>query len=67
VPRPSSDHVVTVILPEYAAEHPGDAMLHDQTSFWLKRTLFAEEGVVVTDIPYRMRPHLVPSDEQPTA
>ncbi len=54
VPRPTSDHVVTVILPEYAAEHPADAMLHDQTSFWLKQQLFGEPGVILTDVPYHM-------------
>ncbi|HET6352037.1 MAG TPA: APC family permease [Coriobacteriia bacterium] len=54
VPRPSSDHVVTVILPEYAPEHPGDAMLHDQTSFWLKQQLFGEPGVILTDVPYHI-------------
>ncbi|PKQ38107.1 MAG: amino acid permease [Actinobacteria bacterium HGW-Actinobacteria-1] len=67
IPRTPLDDIITVIVPEFVPEGWVDNMLHDQTSFWLKRTLFAEEGVVVTDIPYRMRPHLVPSDEQPTA
>jgi hypothetical protein len=29
-----------------------DAMLHDQTSFWIKQQLFGEDGVIVTDVPY---------------
>lgn len=54
VPRPTSDHVVTVILPEYAAENVGDAVLHDQTSLFLKQQLFGEPGVILTDVPYRI-------------
>jgi len=53
IPRPTEDHVVTVIMPEYAAEHPADQLLHDQTSFWLKVQLFGEPGVILTDVPYR--------------
>lgn len=54
VPRPTTDHVVTVILPEYAPENPADALLHDQMSFWLKQQLFGEPGVILTDVPYRI-------------
>ena len=51
-PRPTRDDVVTVILPEYAPTNAADAMLHDQTSFWIKTQLFGEPGVIVTDVPY---------------
>lgn len=51
-PRPSRDHVVTVILPEYAPASLADSVLHHQTSTWIKRQLFGEEGVIVTDVPY---------------
>lgn len=54
VPRPTTDHVVTVILPEYAPENFGDALLHDQTSFILKQQLFGEPGVILSDVPYRI-------------
>jgi len=54
IPRTTEDHVVTVIMPEYAAESPSDQMLHDQTSFWIKVQLFGEPGVIVTDVPYRI-------------
>lgn len=54
VPRPTCDHVVTVIVPEYAAENPADIMLHDQTSLWIKTQLFGEPGVIVTDVPYHL-------------
>ena len=51
-PRPTRDDVVTVILPEYAPTNAADAMLHDQTSFWIKQQLFGERGVIVADVPY---------------
>lgn len=54
VPRPSTDHVVTVVLPEYAPENAGDATLHDQTSFWLRQQLFTEPGVILTTVPYHI-------------
>ncbi len=52
IPRPSKDYVVTVIVPEYAPTNAADGMLHDQTSFWIKRQLFGEPGVIVVDVPY---------------
>jgi len=52
VPRPTKDHVVTVIVPEYAPMNAADAVLHDQTSFWIKQQLFGEKGVIVADVPY---------------
>jgi hypothetical protein len=54
IPRPTPDHVVTVVLPEYAAENAADQILHDQTSLWLKTQLFGEPGVIVTDVPYHI-------------
>ncbi len=51
-PRPTPDDIVTVIIPEYAPMNAADAMLHDQTSFWIKQQLFGEEGVVAVDVPY---------------
>ena len=54
--RPSEDHVITVILPEFVPEDLVDNILHDQTSFWIKRVLFFEPNVIVTDVPYHLRP-----------
>ncbi len=51
-PRPTKDHIVTVIVPEYAPMNAADATLHDQTSFWIKQQLFGEDGVIVADVPY---------------
>jgi len=64
IPRTALDDVITVIVPEFVPEDWVDNMLHDQTSFWLKRTLFNEPGVIVTNVPYRLRPNLLPDDEQ---
>jgi len=52
VPRPTTDYIVTVIVPEYAPANAADAVLHDKTSFWIKQQLFGEPGVIVTDVPY---------------
>jgi len=54
IPRPTRDHVVTVIMPEYAAENIADTLLHDQTSLFLKTSLFGQPGVIVTDVPLRI-------------
>jgi len=54
IPRPTSDHVVTVIVPEYVPENAADTFLHDQTSFWIKTMLFSEPGVIVTDVPFQI-------------
>lgn len=54
IERKSCDDVITVIVPEFAPESLPDTMLHDQTSFWLKQTLFGEPGVIIVDVPYHM-------------
>ncbi|NTU72166.1 MAG: APC family permease [Coriobacteriia bacterium] len=54
IPRPTRDHVVTVIIPEYVPENLPDNILHDQTALILKTQLFAEPGMIVTDVPYNM-------------
>ncbi len=64
IPRTPLDDIITVIVPEFVPEGWVDNMLHDQTSFWLKRALFAEHGVVVADVPYRLAPDTTGSSEQ---
>lgn len=54
IPKPTRDHVVTVILPEFVPRDYQDYILHDQTSFWIKSTLFMEPGVIVADVPYHL-------------
>lgn len=67
VPRPTCDYVVTVVIPEYAAENMADQMLHDQTSFFLKQQLFAEPGVIFTDVPYHIDEPCTTELPRPTA
>jgi hypothetical protein len=56
IPRPNDDYVITVIVPEFVPEDWVDNMLHDQTSFFIKRTLFFEPNVIVADVPYHLKP-----------
>jgi hypothetical protein len=58
IPRPTHDHVVTVILPEFVPETRVEFMLHDQTSFWIKSALFQLPGVILADIPYHTEEYL---------
>jgi amino acid transporter len=52
IPRPTHDHVVTVIMPEFVPETRVEYLLHDQTSYWIKSALFQLPGVILADIPY---------------
>jgi amino acid transporter len=60
IPKPNRDHVVTVVLPEFVPRDVPDYLLHDQTSFWIKSTLFQEPGVILADVPF-----LLGYDDQP--
>ncbi|HEY5548953.1 MAG TPA: APC family permease [Coriobacteriia bacterium] len=69
IPRPTHDHVVTVILPEFVPETRAEYMLHDQTSYWIKTALFRLPGVIIADIPYHTEEYLteVPAPCPPRA
>jgi len=58
IPRPTHDHVVTVILPEFVPETRAEYMLHDQTSYWIKQALFELPGVILADVPYHTEEYL---------
>jgi amino acid transporter len=58
IPRPTHDHVVTVIMPEYVPETAAEYMLHDQVSFWIKSALFQLPGVILSDVPYHPEEYL---------
>jgi len=47
--------VITVLLPEYVPAHWWERLLHNETAFRLKLALYAQRGVVVTNIPYHLR------------
>ena len=55
IPRPTPDHVVTVVLPEFVPDDIADAALHTQTPFWIKAALLDESGVIVVDVPYHLK------------
>ena len=67
IPRPNTeDYVITVVIPQFvpedwAADYGGLYVYRPNLRFWIKRTLFFEPNVVVTDVPY----HLRPSDRVP--
>jgi amino acid transporter len=46
---------ITVILPEFVPAHWWERLLHNQTALRLKLALYADRGVVVTNVPYRHR------------
>jgi hypothetical protein len=46
---------VTVVLPEFIPAHWWERLLHNQTALRLKLALYSDPGVVVTDVPYRLR------------
>lgn len=52
IPRPTHDHVVTVIVPEFVPDTIPEYMLHDQTSMLIKSTLFQLPGVIIAEVPY---------------
>jgi amino acid transporter len=58
IPRPTHDHVVTVIMPEFVPETRVEYMLHDQVSFWIKSALFQLPGVILSDVPYHPEEYL---------
>jgi amino acid transporter len=52
--RPSSDHSVTVIIPEFVVEHWWENSLHNQNARRLKRALLGVPWVVVISIPFHI-------------
>jgi amino acid transporter len=48
---PSSDHTVTVVVPELVVEHWWEELLHNQDALRLKGSLLREPWVVVMSIP----------------
>lgn len=50
------EETVTVLLPELIVAHWWEQPLHNQTALRLKTALLSRPGIVVTDIPQRIRP-----------
>ncbi len=49
------EDTLTVILPEFVVAHWWEFPLHNQTALQLKTALLSRSGIVVTDIPQRLR------------
>ncbi len=52
--RRYTDHVLTVVLPEFVPAHWWEHFLHNQTGLLLKTTLMFRKGKVVTSVPYHL-------------
>jgi hypothetical protein len=49
------DETLSIVLPEYVVAHWWEYFLHNQTAFRLKAALLFRPGIVVVDIPQRLR------------
>lgn len=47
---------VSVILPEFVPAHWWERLLHNQTALRLKFALYSQSDVIVTNIPYHLKP-----------
>jgi amino acid transporter len=56
IQRESPRDVVTIFIPEYVVGHWWEQLLHNQTALRLKARLLYEPGVMVTSVPYQLRP-----------
>lgn len=52
--KPSPEHSVTVIVPEFIVEHWWEHLLHNQNAFRLKAALLGLPWVVVTSVPFHI-------------
>jgi amino acid transporter len=64
IQRESPRDVVTVFIPEYVVGHWWEQLLHNQTALRLKARLLYEPGVMVTSVPYQLRPDDVRREER---
>jgi amino acid transporter len=49
------DDVITVVMPQFLASQWWHNILHNQTAFLLRLALLFRRGMVVTDVPYRLK------------
>jgi amino acid transporter len=54
VQRKYPDRQITVVLPEFVAQHWWEHLLHNQTALRLKGALLFHPGIVVTSVPYHI-------------
>ena len=53
--RHGSNHVVTIVLPEFIPARWWQQILHNQTALLIKGTFLFRKNVIVTDVPYHLR------------
>ena len=52
--RQASDHLVTIVLPEFVPARWWQHLLHNQTALLIKGALLFRKGVIVTNVPYHL-------------
>lgn len=52
--KENSDHIITVVLPEFIPARWWQHFLHNQSSLLLKGSLLFKKGVIVTSVPYHL-------------
>ncbi len=56
IDRRWDNDIVTVLIPEFVVRKWWEQLLHNQTALFLKGRLLFRQGVVVTSVPYHVRP-----------
>lgn len=49
------DDVITVVMPQFLSSRWWHTLLHNQTAFLIRLALLLRRGMVVTDVPYRLK------------
>jgi hypothetical protein len=52
--RENPDGVLTVVLPEFVPAHVYELLLHNQTAWRLRTSLWRHPGIAVTSVPYHL-------------
>jgi amino acid transporter len=53
--RGDTNHIVTIILPEFIPARWWQHLLHNQTALLIKGALLFRKNIIVTDVPYHLR------------
>lgn len=49
------EDVITVLVPQFITPNWWEAILHNQTSFFIRERLLHREGIVISNFPYQIR------------
>lgn len=47
--------LITIVVPQFVAEHWWDNLLHTRTAETLRRVLLTRENIVITEVPYQVK------------